>query len=253
MPSFLFSQIADKRYVGEKMRRKLLTVILGALALYVLRCTAGPGGPDLPDPYTPILYVSPTVLDFGETEDTLSFGIENYGEGVLNWEVCPQSTCIACCSGTGCTPTSTPISGSTTTETDEVTVRVSRNDKPGPYEHYIDVSCTDNGGFETVTVNFVILEPPLRVFGQVTDDQTGAYLDGVRVVLEISEEGDRETYTYTDPGLNRYGYFEFLDVPARIQRVLGYRSGYEDYILDKIIKQPGTDWDLSFQMTVEGG
>jgi hypothetical protein len=238
--------------VGEKMRRKLLIVILGALALYVLRCTAGPGGPDLPDPYMPILYVSKTVLDFGETEDTLSFDIKNCGEGVLHWEVCPQSTCIACCSGPGCTPVCTTISGSTTTETDEVTVTISRNDKPGPYEHYIDVSCTDNGDIETVTVNFVILEPTLRAFGQVTDDQTG-YLDDVRVVLEISGEDDRETYTYTDPVLDRYGYFEFLDVPARIQRILGYKDGYEDYILDKIIQQPGTDWDLSFQMTAQGG
>jgi len=228
------------------MRRKLLVIIFGAIAVYVLGCTAGPGGPDLPDPDTPVLHVSPTELDFGDSEITLLFEIENWGEGVLHWEFCSPSSCIDCCSTSGCTSTNTTISGSTTTEIDEITVTLSRIDKPGAYEHSIDVNCTDSGGIEIVTVRFVILEPTVRVFGNVTDDQTGVYLDDVRVVLEISGEDDRETYT--DPS----GFFEFLDVPTSIQSILGYKTGYYDYIQDKIIKQQGQDWDLSFPMTAEG-
>lgn len=230
------------------MRRKLLVIILGALAVYALGCTAGPGGPNLPDPDMPVLHVSPDELDFGDTVETLTFDIENWGEGVLHWEFCSPSSCIDCCSTSGCTSTNTTISGSTTTEIDEITVIVSREDKiPGSYELDIEVNCSDNGDIGTVKVLFVIPDPTLRIFGEVTDNQSGAYLDGVRVVLEIPDEADRETDTDQD------GFFEFLDVPTNVQSILGYMTGYEDYGPEKIIKQPGTNWNLSFPMTAEGG
>jgi len=225
------------------MRRKLLFIIFGAIAVYALGCTAGPGGPNLPDPDTVILYVSPEELNFGETETTLLFGIENRGEGVLNWAICTPSSCIDCCSLTECTSTHTTIQGSTTTEIDEISVTVSRIDKPGSYQHLIDVNCMDNGDVGTVTVNFVIPDAVVRVYGYVTDYDTGAPLEDVNVVIEILGEPDRDTNTDAD------GFFEFLNVPASIQSIMGYKTGYDDYAQYKIIKQPGTDWDLSFQMT----
>jgi hypothetical protein len=193
----------------------------------------------------PVLWVSPTVLDFGETEETLPFYIENIGEGILHWEICYSSLSVNCCSVTECTDTEVDntISGSTTTESDEISVTVSRIDKPGSYQHLIDVNCTDNGDVGSVTVNFVISDTMVRIYGYVTDADTEDPLEDVNVVIEILGESDRATSTDAD------GFFEFLNVPTSIQSILGYKSGYADYALYKIIKQPGTDWDLSFQMT----
>lgn len=67
---------------------------------------------------TPILFVGPDTLDFGEEEIQLSFTVSNLGQGTLNWEVSePSETWLNI----------SPLSGSVTTMPQDVTVEVDRS------------------------------------------------------------------------------------------------------------------------------
>ncbi|MBI4556266.1 MAG: hypothetical protein HY706_01665 [Candidatus Hydrogenedentes bacterium] len=97
----------------------------------------------------PLLSVSPITLSFGTggTVDTLT--IVNNGGGTLTWSFQGAPSWL----------TITPLSGSTTTETDEVTLTANRTGlAPGDYQ--ADFEVTSNGGTQTIAASMRILAPP---------------------------------------------------------------------------------------------
>ena len=90
----------------------------------------------------PILSVSPTSLDFGISETSKTFNITNSGTGTLTWSASDDRTWISL----------NPTSGSTTTETDQVTVTVDRSSLSA-VTYTGTVTVTSNGGTETISVS----------------------------------------------------------------------------------------------------
>jgi len=98
----------------------------------------------------PELSVSANQLDFGLTNDQLSFNITNTGQGVLSWSISDDQTWISV----------SPTSGSTTTETDPTQVTVDRTGfSAGDYSGTVTV--TSDGGNEAITVSMSVPAPPL--------------------------------------------------------------------------------------------
>ena len=98
------------------------------------------------------LSVSTNELDFGSSETNKNFNISNIGNGTLTWEVNSDKSWI----------TVNPTSGSTTTQTDPVTVTVDRSSlSPGTFTGTVTV--TSNGGTETITVSASKEVPDLSV------------------------------------------------------------------------------------------
>ena len=96
---------------------------------------------------TPELSISTSSLDFGSTEDENSFTISNTGGGTLTWTISLDQNWL----------TALPSSGETSSETDQITVRVNRTGlSAGGYEAEITVS--SNAGNETIAVDMSVGE-----------------------------------------------------------------------------------------------
>ena len=87
------------------------------------------------------LLVTPTILSFGSSYTSLTFSIKNNGTGILEWTVGDNQSWI----------TVNPMSGNTTTETDQITVSVERSGLT-PETYSGTVTVTSNGGNETIEV-----------------------------------------------------------------------------------------------------
>ena len=96
----------------------------------------------------PVLVVAPTELDFGTEETELTVEITNGGDGTLNWEIDePEESWITDVD---------PASGTTTTETDVVTVTVSRAGlTPGPYSGAVTVA-PNEGSNQDVEISMTV-------------------------------------------------------------------------------------------------
>jgi len=100
----------------------------------------------------PSLSVSPTSLSFSESDNSKTFAITNSGTGALTWSVSNDRSWISV----------TPENGTTTSETDYVTVSVDlSNLGAGTYSGTITV--TSNGGTKTVAVSASKEVPALSV------------------------------------------------------------------------------------------
>jgi len=98
----------------------------------------------------PILSITPIILDFGDTTNTMTFQINNKGTGTINWSATTDSNWLSIA----------PKNGSITTETQTVIVLVNRTGlNPGAYRAIIQV--TSNGGNIDVTVQMQVPSNPL--------------------------------------------------------------------------------------------
>ena len=111
----------------------------------------------------PILDVTPTSLDFGTTTTILNFTIQNVGGGTLNWSITNDAEWVAVF----------PISGTTTTETDQITVRINRARIPQDTST-AQITVTSNGGNATVEVQVPVPPPVLSVSPTYLDFGTTA-------------------------------------------------------------------------------
>ena len=116
--------------------------------------------------FTPQLAVSPTSLDFGDTDEQLTFTVSNVGNLALNWSVAPATAERSASSGEGARLVSnvswitsiTPESGQLPpAESTTVTVEVSRAVTPGA--HSADLLVTSDGGEATVSVSVTVPAP----------------------------------------------------------------------------------------------
>ena len=105
---------------------------------------APPPPPDNPPPPppAPVLEVSPELLDFGPTDEQLTFTLRNTGGGTLAYTIAPDVDWAVV----------QPASGQLTTNTDTVTVQVNRDFLvTGAHSAQLTISA-DIGGGGTVTV-----------------------------------------------------------------------------------------------------
>jgi len=110
-------------------------------------------------PEEPVLSVTPTSLDFGSTETSKTFTINNTGTGILSWDITDDSNWI----------TVDPTSSTSPTETNQVTVTVNRAGlSSGDYSG--TVSITSNGGNKSVTVKMSVAEEPILTVDPTTLD-----------------------------------------------------------------------------------
>ncbi|MBC8185658.1 BACON domain-containing protein, partial [candidate division KSB1 bacterium] len=105
-----------------------------------------------------VLSVTPTALDFGSSETTKTFSISNTGTGTLTWNITDDSNWINV----------DPTSGTTSTETDQITVTVDRSNMASG-AHTGTVSIISNNGTKTVSVSASKEVPDLSVSPQSLD------------------------------------------------------------------------------------
>ena len=182
----------------------ILNVCIFALALLSLLLTLGceenPSEPSL----DPQLSVSKTSLDFGSESTESTFTITNQGEGTLEWSISSSQNWLSC----------SPNSGSTTTESDGITVTVNRSGlSDGSYEGEIRVT-PNFGAVKSISVQMVVPPPELSVsvteldFGSTEDEMSFTITNtgGGTLDWEISEDSiwmyvipsSGETSTETD-------------------------------------------------------
>ncbi|MBT4796362.1 MAG: hypothetical protein HON83_08155 [Candidatus Marinimicrobia bacterium] len=111
------------------------------------------------------LSISPTFLDFGETETSLQLTIDNGGDDELSWQVSSNQSWL----------TTFPTTGTTTSETDEITVSVNRS-LLSVGDYTANLSFTSNGGdltipvaMEVTPVGLILSENSLN-FGEETTE-----------------------------------------------------------------------------------
>ena len=100
-------------------------------------------------PEEPALSVAPTSLDFGTTETQKTFDITNSGTGTLSWTISESMSWLEL----------NKLSGTTTTETDQVTATINRTGiSPSSYSGTISIS--SDGGNQTINVTMEVPENP---------------------------------------------------------------------------------------------
>lgn len=140
-----------------------------------LTITPNPGEPrTIPVTMTvsapPALVLSTQALDFGTAGSTMTFAIENGGSGALEWTITDDHRGWA---------SVTPATGTTTTETDEVTVSVSRAGlSPGAWTAELTVT-PSFGTAQTIVlqmgvvddgVRFITIQPGSFTMGSPADE-----------------------------------------------------------------------------------
>jgi len=96
-------------------------------------------------PSTPVLHVSPQLVDFGASANNKSFTIANAGGGSLEWTITESASWLS-------------VSPETGTNFSTIVADVSRlNLMPGHYNASVDV--TSNGGNATVVVEMDVVAP----------------------------------------------------------------------------------------------
>lgn len=101
-------------------------------------------------PDNPVLYLSDSQIDFGDTEAEISLFISNKGGGTLNWTISESLSWLFV----------NPIAGSTTNEQDEIKLIASRS-ALGPGDHSGNLTVSSNGGDIEVSVSIEVLADPI--------------------------------------------------------------------------------------------
>lgn len=133
-------------------------------------------------PVAPVLAVTPDELDFGADLTQLTFTITNVGTGTLEWEVSNNTSWLG----------TSPSSGTTTTEEDEISVSLNRNNvDPGDYEAVVTVTPDGGDPFEVTARMSVLPEPVMAVSVSF---------------LEYSHLVDQKTFTITNTGTGEFSW-----------------------------------------------
>ena len=168
--------------------KRLLIPGLALLAIVASSCNgekeSGGTGPEA----DPILSVSPASLDFGAGTNSLPLNVANTGEGTLTWTATDDRTWISLQSA----------SGTTTMETDQVTVTVDRAGlSAGSYEGAVTV--TSDGGRDTVEVAMEVesAEPTYSGSFIISDTlvvgSTCSFPTSIGSTVNVTVEGDSIT------------------------------------------------------------
>ncbi len=197
-------------------------------------------------PVRPELAVSPAQLDFGEEENTLRLNITNAGTGILNWTVTDDQPWMIV----------QPTIGSTTSETDEVTVTVYRGGQSvGTHAGTVTVTPNPGEAFE-VPVTMSVAVPPVLVlsthdldFGSTETAQTFTISNGGAGTLTwtITDERAWLSASPTDGSTST----DTTEVTVTISRA-GLSTGH--YMATLIVTPlTGAPQEVAVQMSVVDG
>ena len=141
-------------------------------------------------PESPVLSVTPLLLEFGLGSTQQTFEIRNTGTGTLDWTSSPTEGWLQV----------TPADGTTTGETDLVTVTANRKGlDPGDYEAIVAVF--SDGGNASIAVTLSVPEEPTL---SVTPETLDLANTGIEAVFEVTNSGSGTldwTITPTEPWL----------------------------------------------------
>jgi len=158
-------------------------------------------------PSNPTLAISPQSLEFGSDKNSLQFNISNSGTGSINYTISDNKSWISISSG----------NGNVSTETDEITVTVSRTSlSAGDYDGKVIVN-SNVGDFE-IDVTLTVLSQLGNIEGFVYQINTSITISGVLV------EAGGKSYT---TGSN--GYYKIEDISAGSITAKATKSDYEVY------------------------
>lgn len=109
----------------------------------------------------PELAVSDEELDFGTTLTSQSLSIANTCAGTLTWSITDDQSWLSC----------SPSNGSTTTETDTVTVTIGRTGLAAN-KYTGKITITSNGGTQTILVSMQVTSSTTTISGQIINVTT---------------------------------------------------------------------------------
>lgn len=132
----------------------------------------------VPDPDNPQLSAFPTELNFSSNETEMSFYIENTGSGTLSWNLSDNKPWISYDNQ----------SGETSTENDEIIVKVDRLSlDPGNYNGTVEIS--SDGGNQNINITMTVPnEPSLSVSPNYLDFGS----DKANLTFDIANSGTGE-------------------------------------------------------------
>ena len=139
------------------------------------------------EPDSPVLAVSPNHLDFLDTHTSLTYGITNTGTGTLTWSIPDNRSWISV----------SPTSGSTTSETDQITVTVDRGSM-AVGTHTGAVSISSDGGPSAVTISMEVPPDPCNIV--VTNPTSSS----------VWTKGTTQTIRWSSSGASSHVKIEFM-------------------------------------------
>lgn len=137
-----------------KKRKNLISIsfiIILGLSIYIITCSEKKDS-NLLEPVNPVLTVSPTELNFGESTISETLLITNSGSGTLTWGISENIDWLEV----------SPISGTTTSETDSVIVTVSRSELTAD-THIDTITVTSGNSIKTISVSITVSQRYLLI------------------------------------------------------------------------------------------
>jgi len=225
--------------------RRVLRIFPFFIVFFILLCCGNvrvdPELPENPEPtenHSSVLYVFPTYLDFGSYETTLTFTIENRGNGTLTWELLKDQKWISC------SQEGIPIEeGDTTDETDSVDVEINRTSfKPNEcYYGTISVLCNENKDKEDITVAGAQNPSTRQINGYVyyiDENDHEVRVPEAFVWIDAEQWTDAEHKCFSGPD----GRYAISDVPTNGFTVYAFKEGFLPYKSDKQLADTEDVW-----------
>jgi len=126
-----------------------------------------------------VMSISPTELDYGESEDELYFTITATGNGDLNWSLTINENWI----------TVNITSGTITNNYEDISVTVNRNElDPDTYEGVISIE--SNAGNQNVTVNMIVADFPPPIL----EEPDNITENSMSLTWEVTNQDEIEEY-----------------------------------------------------------
>jgi len=163
----------------SKVKEYALVTTLGLTALGFGGCGDSGGSDEANPPFEPTFSSSPSSFDFGASSTTKMLNISNTGAETLTWSITDNKTWLS----------TSPLSGSTTTEMDTVTVAVDR----------LGLSSGNYSGTLTLTHNGSNTSPRYIP----VDMEVGAPSICYKIVFASDNDGDFEIYSMDENGSNK--------------------------------------------------
>ncbi|MBC8192643.1 MAG: hypothetical protein H8E18_09695 [FCB group bacterium] len=175
----------------------------------------------IPAPSVPTLSVSPDILAFADTVHSKTTGVTNIGTGTLTWTITDNKSWL----------TVSPINGTTTSETDQITVTVNRNGLD-PGEYIGEVTVSSDGGVIVISVTMTV-NTLRNIQGYTYYSGTSIPVSGVMVSINGA---------YYTTGTN--GYYMLSDIVLGNRLLTATKDGYDQFQATVIISEGDNTYNV---------
>jgi hypothetical protein len=170
---------------AKRISLKIIFLISSSILLYGC-CSIFPHGIKC----TPLTYISPATLDFGEGSSSLTFSITNTGGGYLNWIANPSEPWITLSHNSGDLRPMMPY---------QVTVTINRNlVSEGSHSGTIQINTTT--GVSVVNISMIKIIPPPKtlVIDRILMNETPQTGTWLMCFNAVSPVGDQKWFNIPD-------------------------------------------------------